>query len=230
VTRWTFDDGGRAAAGFRGTAGDCAVRAVAIAGGVPYLTVYDALYDASRRIEGNRATSPRDGVSRRVIDAVLVDGWGWSWTPTMSIGSGTTVHLRADELPAGRLVARVTRHITAVVDGIVHDTYDPTRGGTRAVYGYWTPPAVEVSVPTLFYDDHVSRDLPGGDVVRAGVKMTRVRLDADALANLRSDAAYYASLLSDGGWIDDYTRSIARSGSSTLGALRRAGLMGDDDA
>jgi len=63
---------------------------------------------------------------------------GWLWTPTMSIGSGTRVHLRADELPAGRLIARCSKHYVAVIDGVIYDTADPSRGGTRAVYGYWT--------------------------------------------------------------------------------------------
>ena len=32
---------------------------------------------------------------------------------------------------------RLSRHITAVVDGVIHDTHDPSRKGTRCVYGYW---------------------------------------------------------------------------------------------
>jgi hypothetical protein len=24
-----------------------------------------------------------------------------------------------------------------VIDGVIHDTFDPSRGGTRCVYGYW---------------------------------------------------------------------------------------------
>ena len=41
--RWAYDDGGRAAAGFRGECRDCVVRAVAIATEQPYHVVYDAL-------------------------------------------------------------------------------------------------------------------------------------------------------------------------------------------
>jgi len=41
--KFIFDDGGRAAAGFRGRAGDCVTRAIAIATGKPYREVYDAL-------------------------------------------------------------------------------------------------------------------------------------------------------------------------------------------
>ena len=55
----------------------------------------------------------------------------------MFIGSGTTVHLKADELPKGRIICNVSKHYTAVVDGVIQDTYDPSRRGTRAVYGYW---------------------------------------------------------------------------------------------
>ena len=138
MTAWTYDDGGRAAAGFRGDAGDCAVRAVAIAGRLDYRQVYDDLYRWSRRVE-RQPRSPRLGVTRKVLDRLLLDEYGWSWTPTMQVGSGTTVHLRPDELPAGRIVARLSRHYVAVIDGVAHDTHDSTRDGTRAVYGYWTP-------------------------------------------------------------------------------------------
>ena len=36
----------------------------------------------------------------------------------------------------GPLEVRCSRHIAAVMDGVVHDTHDPSRGGTRTVYGY----------------------------------------------------------------------------------------------
>jgi hypothetical protein len=55
----------------------------------------------------------------------------------MSIGSGCRVHLRDGELPPGRLVVKVSRHYAAVIGGVLHDTHDSTRGGTRCVYGYW---------------------------------------------------------------------------------------------
>lgn len=72
----------------------------------------------------------------KVIRALLAD-LGFKWTPTMEVGSGTRVHLRADELPAGTLIVRLSGHVTVVSDGTVLDTHDPSRGGTRAVYGYW---------------------------------------------------------------------------------------------
>lgn len=135
-----FDDGGRAAAGFQGKTGDCVTRSIAIATSIPYREVYDALNAlASNERIGKRKrgkSSSRTGVYRSTYHKYLL-GIGWRWTPTMKIGAGCTVHLRADELPTGRLVVSVSRHITAVIDGVIHDTDDCSRSGTRCVYGYY---------------------------------------------------------------------------------------------
>ncbi len=135
---WVFDDGGREAAGFRGNAGDCVVRAIAIATGLPYRQVYDALSDLNASRRKNPERSARNGSYRREYQT-LMEQLGWEWTPTMRVGSGCTTHLRADELPPGRIVARLSRHTSAVIDGVIHDTFDPSRDGTRCVYGYFAP-------------------------------------------------------------------------------------------
>jgi hypothetical protein len=132
------DDGGRSAAGYRGVAGDCACRAAAIATGLPYQEVYHGIDRLARseRPRGGRRSSAREGVKgptfRRYMESI-----GWLWAPTMGIGTGCRVHLREDELPGGRLVLSLSRHYTAVIDGVLHDTYDCSREGTRCVYGYW---------------------------------------------------------------------------------------------
>lgn len=142
---WTFHDGGRREAGYSGDTGDCVVRAIAIATGTPYREVYDVLALGMEAL--GKARSARHGVAREVYDPLLAD-MGWEWTPTMAIGQGCTVHLDAAELPPGRLIARVSKHLCAVVDGVVYDTHDPTRDGTRCVYGMWTPgPAGAVPQP-----------------------------------------------------------------------------------
>lgn len=134
---WVYDDGGRAAAGYRGHADDCVCRAIVIAAQLPYQQVYEDL--AHRNAAAGKARSARDGVLPKVIRAWFADN-GWLWTPTMQIGSGCQVHLLADELPPGRIVARLSRHLVAVVDGVVRDTHDPSRDGTRCVYGLWEKP------------------------------------------------------------------------------------------
>ena len=136
------NDGGREAAGFTGDTGDCVVRAVAIASEQPYRAVYRRLAEGNAnersmegRIEGRTA---RNGIhtSRKWFKDYM-RSLGFRWVPTMSIGSGCKVHLRAGELPSGRLVVSVSKHYVAVLDGTIHDTYDPSRDGTRCVYGYW---------------------------------------------------------------------------------------------
>ena len=133
---WKYDDGGRAAAGHRGTAGDCVVRAIAIATQQPYELVRQACAEFA---DGDGTI----GVHRKKTDYAdrgfqdLLEAWGWRWVPTMRVGQGCTVHLRASELPAGRIIASVSRHLVAVIDGVAHDTHDPTRMGTRCVYGYF---------------------------------------------------------------------------------------------
>ena len=143
---WRFNDGGRKAAGFKGEVGDCVTRAIAIVTGQPYRRTYDELHARSKAYaiahRGKIAAdpSPRNGVFKEVARPYLKD-LGWTWHPTMQIGSGCKVHLRGNELPPGRLIVQVSRHLVAVIDGVIHDTHDCSRGGTRCVYGYWSATA-----------------------------------------------------------------------------------------
>jgi len=134
---FSYNDGGRESAGYRGSAGDCTVRAIAIAVCIPYQDVYSDLF-SENKIHNPRKASPRDGgTSMKTIHKYL-KSLGWSWVPTMQIGSGCKVHLRKDELPGGNVIVRLSKHLCAVIDGVINDTYDPSRDGTRCVYGYWT--------------------------------------------------------------------------------------------
>lgn len=165
---FVFNDGGRKAAGYKGTTGDCGIRALAIAAGRPYQEVYDLLAELAKRERLTkrhpRCSSPNNGIKTATFNK-MVACYGGRWIPTMGIGTGCKVHLDAAELPSGRIVARVSRHYTAVIDGVIHDLFDPrrsesfmsepdhgqelkenqtrnvngvwTRIGGRCVYGYW---------------------------------------------------------------------------------------------
>ena len=136
-------DGGRAAAGYRGVTRNCVCRSIAIATQMPYESVYDRLIELARleRPRGTRKRShPRQGVHRATYERLLAEQ-GFTWTPTMGIGTGCQVHVRAGELPTeGRHVLRLARHLTAWCDGWLWDTFDCSRGGTACVYGYWSAP------------------------------------------------------------------------------------------
>lgn len=149
---WVQDDGGRAGSGFRGEeVGDCAVRAIAIALGIAYREVYDGLrllqvaaYDGARTKSRKDAIgrSPRDGVPREVMDAYLSEH-DWVWVPVVRVGMAERMHMRVQELPEeamiGPVILRISKHVCAVVGGVVRDTHDPSREGGRMIYGYYAP-------------------------------------------------------------------------------------------
>ena len=142
------NDGGRSAAGYKGKAGDCVVRSIAIVTGMSYQKVYQDLYNANEKFRiisktklarslKQKNDSPRTGTHRIVLKKYL-EKLGWKWTPTMFIGQGCKVHLKKEELPSGILIVSCSKHITVVKNGVLHDTYDCSRNGTRCVYGYWS--------------------------------------------------------------------------------------------
>ena len=145
-----FDDGGRQAAGWKGKGGDCVTRAIAIASGRPYQEVYDRLAEGnatqrmSKRERGaiartGRTTALHGIFTKRKWFKDYMEELGFEWTATMGIGTGCQVHVRADELPLeGRLVLALSKHYAAYADGVLRDTYDCSRHGTRCVYGYYT--------------------------------------------------------------------------------------------
>jgi hypothetical protein len=168
-----INDGGRAAAGYKGKTGDCVARAISIAAQRPYAEVYDTLAHIQatmpktkrRKKAGVRSASHGVYVKSKLFRDYMAK-LGFTWTPTMQIGSGCKVHLTDGELPNGKLVVALSRHYTAVIDGVIHDTYDPQRSdswsfepdhgqalkpgqgrnvngvytkiGGRCVYGFWT--------------------------------------------------------------------------------------------
>jgi hypothetical protein len=133
------DDGGKMKAGFKHS-GDCVCRAISIATQIPYSEVYyglNLLGERERITKRKRGKSHAGtGIYKQTIRKYM-ESIGWTWIPTMKIGSGCTTHLRGDELPSGRLVVNVSKHTVAVINGVIHDIYDCSRGGNRCVYGYF---------------------------------------------------------------------------------------------
>lgn len=131
--QWVYNDGGRAAAGYKSKAGDCVARSIAIAAELPYQEVYDRLADGTGSQRASKRTAKRPRSARNGIDTKrkwfkdYMESIGFEWTPTMLVGQGCRVHLVEDELPNGRLVVALSRHYTAVINGVIHDTHDPQR-------------------------------------------------------------------------------------------------------
>lgn len=134
--KFKYNDGGRSEAGFKGKTSDCVCRAIAIAAQLPYKDVYDVINEYGKKERGKNKSTARTGVRKDTTRKVMAH-FGFVWVPTMYIGQGCKTHLRSDELPRGRIIVSVTGHVAAVIDGVLNDTFDCSRGGMRCVYGYY---------------------------------------------------------------------------------------------
>jgi len=137
---WKYNDGGREEAGYKGKTGDCFARALAIATHLSYQEAYDFINEFSKIERTGKRKRGKSNARTGVYKASarwIMEELGWKWTPTMFIGSGCKVHLKADELPKGKIICNVSKHFVAVVDGVIQDTFDCSRNETRCVYGYW---------------------------------------------------------------------------------------------
>ncbi|MFO1065441.1 MAG: DUF2786 domain-containing protein [Pirellulales bacterium] len=127
---FVWNDGGRASSGFVGLAGDCVVRAIAIATGSSYRDIYAAIGDATQK-------TPRNGVRPAVFDGMLSER-GW----TRHSGAGHPFN--ANALPKGPVIVHLTQpestksHLCTVIDHVIHDTWNPYEDGDYRISDYWT--------------------------------------------------------------------------------------------
>ena len=123
--KFKYNDGGWKGA----KRGDCVIRAISIATERPYDLVFNELMDLAKE----KQNLPND---KKVYKPYLEE-LGWTWVPTMGIGTGCKVHLKESELPKGRVICRLSKHLVAVIDGVMNDIYNSSRDGNRCVYGYF---------------------------------------------------------------------------------------------
>ena len=129
-----YDDGGREAAGYRGRTGDCVVRAIAVCARQDYRAVYLTMAEHMKRngyaASGNayairertRRAPRRKGqiTVRRVQDHVLeLYGFRKVRLPAGARPTFTEAHQRY-----GDFIVGTTKHVAAVVDGALRDTFD----------------------------------------------------------------------------------------------------------
>lgn len=139
-----IDDGGRAEAGYRGTCGDCVVRAIAIAGQRPYKEVYNEIAEINlltrkakfRKMVGRKTA--RYGIHTEApLFTRYMQANGWAWIGMQSRRNSPPVKFCRGSLPGGRIIVAISGHYSAVIDGVIHDTYDGSRDGTAIVNGCW---------------------------------------------------------------------------------------------
>jgi len=136
-----YSDGGRSKYFQAENVGDCVVRSICNATGMDYMKVYNDINEIAKfERTGKRkkgVSNARNGVYKSTYKKYIEQVLGWKWYPCSGIGIGCTVHLKADELPKGSLIVSLSKHNSCVKNGILYDTYDCSRDGTRCVYGYW---------------------------------------------------------------------------------------------
>ena len=125
---YNYNDGGKKEAGFKSDQ-DCGIRAVAIACELSYNEARSILKQAAKNGKmGSRQISK--GIYKEDMSFAL-RGLGWTWMPAPKLEGRKA---RYKDLPKGRVIARMAKHYSAVIDGEIHDTWDCSE---KMVYGYW---------------------------------------------------------------------------------------------
>lgn len=138
-----FDDGGRAKAAFQSLARDCVTRSIAIATGLPYQRVYQDIASGNAAQKATSKTPKRSlsadhGVNtRRKWFKEYMSSLGFEWVPAMHVGNPKRAYLCEEDLPTGRLVVALSKHYTAVINGVIRDTFNCCPDGSRCVFGFW---------------------------------------------------------------------------------------------
>jgi hypothetical protein len=128
MLNFIYNDGGRKAAGYKGLAGDCGARAMAIALDMDYKEAYKLL--ATENKNCGKAKSARNGIDKDIYSDVLrVLGWSWVSSPKFEGRKA-----KCSDMPLGTVIARQAGHFVAVVNGVPHDIWDCSH---KMVYGYW---------------------------------------------------------------------------------------------
>ena len=133
-----YNDGGRSKYFKAKNVSDCAIRAIAIGMDKDYKEVYNALKAL------NKGTSCRNGTPKSV-DTKYLKQSGWQTIPNiMGVGTGILYHLNFWDLQElikhyPKMIIQVSKHLTTIINGELHDTYDCSRGGTRGIYKIWVP-------------------------------------------------------------------------------------------
>ena len=136
MTNFIINDGGRADAGFKGRAKDCVVRAVAIATGGNYRTVYKEVNAMGLRIDGVKSCA-RTGVPLNTLNEFMKQA-GFEYVVLPQTFKDRT-NLANYIAPSGNVVIDLAGHVVASIDGVLHDIGNTraSKYGRRIVRGYF---------------------------------------------------------------------------------------------
>jgi hypothetical protein len=142
---FVYNDGGRSRYFKAKSVGDCVTRAIAIATRTDYKEVYDSINKLAKaeRVGSKKRhiSSSRNGVYK-ITERKYLESKGWSYKPLMKIGASEHYYLTESDLETlgledGRYILQIRRHLTAVVDGVINDTFNPSEYYDPMLYGYY---------------------------------------------------------------------------------------------
>lgn len=179
ISGWVSTDGGRTEAGIKDT-NDCAVRAYALFKGIPYAEAH-ALFKKEGRKNGR-------GTSFTIIRSLL-GGKGENG------GRMTLASLRS-KFPQGRVYAIKRGHAFAIIDGVIHDTWQV--GNKSRVLEYWTDSAEPSIIPQTEKRDNTALKTRAGKIINAYENRSlpvanMVALVSKLLVISPANARYYVS-------------------------------------
>jgi hypothetical protein len=123
---WVNSDGGRSTSKRKAQKNDCTVRALAIARQLPYDDAYDILKEAGRKC----------GRGFDFVKWIETQPWATKISfPAVKGKPRMTPAQFCRDYPKGTYILRVTKHVVAVRDGVVFDTFE--NRPDRCVYTAW---------------------------------------------------------------------------------------------
>lgn len=134
--KYRYNDGGRAGAGFKGTTGDCVIRAIAIATGQWYRKTYNEVLELQSDMTGGFERGIKNGVYAPVYHRYLTER---GFTAHVVQGSKYI----SDVPTTGVIVINTAQHMMTAIDGTIHDAWDSrtsrrTHNGERKVQGWYS--------------------------------------------------------------------------------------------
>lgn len=124
------NDGGRISSKRPKQKEDCTVRALAIAADLAYDKAYDLLKYGGRK-------SHQGFNFRAWVDGKIINGYSFKWKsfPAQKGERRMNPVTFCNQYKKGRFILRTAKHVFAVIDGVVHDTFKERND--RCVYAMW---------------------------------------------------------------------------------------------
>lgn len=123
------DDAGRSKSSRPLQKQDCVIRSFALAFNIPYDQSYDSFKAAGRRSHA--------GTHKNIWKAQLAKHPCVVKTSFPAVKGKPRMNLPAfcNQFRCGRYIVQMAGHLTAVINGVVHDTFAPDE--TRCIYAVW---------------------------------------------------------------------------------------------